>query len=73
MSYGIQCLTINESSVLIKTIDDTHNLAIVTLFLNIGLLLAELIDIKTSSIDWDKKIFPISGHYRRKNPKCLTP
>jgi len=65
MPGSIEYLTINESNALLKAIDDTRDYAIVTLFLNAGLFLSEIIDLKVNSIDWDKRIIYVPGNRKR--------
>lgn len=65
MPGSIEYLNINESNALLKTIDDTRDFAIVTLFLNAGLFLGEIIDLKVNSIDWDKHIIHVLGNRKR--------
>jgi energy-coupling factor transporter ATP-binding protein EcfA2 len=65
MPGSIEYLTINESNALLKAIDDTRDFAIVTLFLNAGLFLSEIIDLKVNSIDWDKHIVRVPGNRKR--------
>jgi hypothetical protein len=65
MPGNIEHLNINESNALLKAIDDTRDFAIITLFLNSGLFLYELIDLKINSIDWDKHVLHISGNRKR--------
>src|SRR3989338_9105067 len=65
MSTNIEHLNINESNALLKAIDDTRDFAIITLFLNSGLFLYELIVLKINSIDWDKHVLHISGNRKR--------
>src|SRR3989339_880127 len=65
MPGNIEYLTINESNALLKAIDDARDYAIVTLFLNAGLLLGEVIDLKVNSIDWDKRILHVPGNRKR--------
>jgi energy-coupling factor transporter ATP-binding protein EcfA2 len=65
MPGSIEYLTINESNAFLKAIDDTRDFAIVTLFLNAGLFLSEIIDLKVNSIDWDKHIIHVPGNRKR--------
>ena len=65
MPGSIEYLTINESNALLKAIDDTRDFAIVTLFLNAGLFLSEIIDLKVNSIVWDKHIIRVPGNRKR--------
>ena len=65
MPGSIEYLTINESNALLKAIDDNRDFAIVTLFLNAGLFLSEIIDIKVNSIDWNKHIIRVPGNRKR--------
>ena len=65
MPGSIEYLTINETSALLKAIDDTRDFAIVTLFLNAGLFLSEIIDLKVNSTDWDKHIIHVPGNRKR--------
>jgi len=65
MPGNIEHLNINESNALLKAIDDTRDFAIITLFLNSGLFLYELINLKINSIDWDKHVLHISGNRKR--------
>ncbi|NQV00498.1 MAG: tyrosine-type recombinase/integrase, partial [Parcubacteria group bacterium] len=60
--------SLNEINSLLKSIDDFRDRAIVTLFLNTGLFLNELTDLKIDSIDWNKKILKISGSRKRELP-----
>lgn len=65
MSGTIEFLTINESNALLKAIDDHRDFAIISLFLNLGLFLSEVIDLKVNSIDWDKRIIHVTGTRKR--------
>ena len=65
MPGSIEYLTINESNALLKAIDDNRDFAIVTLFLNAGLFLSEIINLKVNSIDWDKHIIHVPGNRKR--------
>jgi energy-coupling factor transporter ATP-binding protein EcfA2 len=65
MPGSIEYLTLNESNALLRAIDDTRDFAIVTLFLNAGLFLSEIIDLKVNSIDWDKHIIRVPGNRKR--------
>lgn len=65
---SIEYLSLNEINSLLKSIDDFRDRAIVTLFLNTGLFLNELTDLKIDSIDWNKKILKISGSRKRELP-----
>jgi len=65
MPGNIEYLTINESNALLKAIDDARDYAIVTLFLNAGLFLGEVIDLKVNSIDWEKHILRVPGNRKR--------
>jgi len=65
MPGSIEYLTINESNALLKAIDDNRDFAIVTLFLNAGLFLSEIIDLKVNSIVWDKHIIRVPGNRKR--------
>lgn len=65
MINKLDYLPINESNALLKAIDDTRDFAIVTLFLNAGLFLKEIIDLKVNSIDWDKHILHVPGNRKR--------
>lgn len=65
MPESIEFLTINESNALLKAIDDTRDYAVITLFLNTGLFLRELIDLKVDSIDWDKRLIHVRSQKKR--------
>lgn len=68
MPEVLQYLTLNEVKALINSIDDIRDRAIIILFLNSGIFLKELIDLKNNSIDWDKKIVKIRGNRKRDIP-----
>ena len=65
MPGSIEYLSLNESNALLKAIDDTRDFAIVTLFLNAGLFLSEIIDLKVNSIDWNKHLIHVPGNRKR--------
>ncbi|OGC05158.1 hypothetical protein A2276_04365 [candidate division WOR-1 bacterium RIFOXYA12_FULL_43_27] len=65
---SIDYLTLNETNSLLNSINDLRDRAIVTLFLDTGLFLNELVDLKIDSIDWDKKILKIAGGRKRDLP-----
>jgi hypothetical protein len=65
MPESMEYLTINESNALLKAINDTRDFAIVTLFLNTGLFLGEIIDLKVNSIDWNKHLIHVPGNRKR--------
>jgi energy-coupling factor transporter ATP-binding protein EcfA2 len=65
MPGSIEYLSLNETNALLKAIDDTRDYAIVTLFLNAGLFLSEIIDLKVNSIDWEKHIVRVPGNRKR--------
>jgi integrase len=62
---NIDYLNLNETSALIKSIDEPRDQAIILLFLNTGLFLSELIDLKIDAIDWETKMVVVSG-----DPAC---
>ncbi len=68
MVESIDYLTLNEINSLLKSIDELRDRAIVTLFLNTGLFLNELTELKIDSIDWNKKIIKITGSRKRELP-----
>ena len=61
----IDFLSLDESSSLLKAIDDPRDRAIVTLFLNTGLFLRECVELKVSSVDWEKRTLKIPGQRAR--------
>ncbi len=68
MPASIEYLNTNEIKALLNSIDDARDQAIVTLFLNTGIFLNELVGLKNDSINWDKKILAISGNRKREIP-----
>lgn len=68
MSDGLQYLTLNEINAFLNSIDDFRDRAIITTFLNTGIFLSELIDLKIDSIDWNAKILKVSGGRKRDIP-----
>jgi energy-coupling factor transporter ATP-binding protein EcfA2 len=64
-SGSIEYLTLNESNALLKAVDDQRDFAIITLFLNAGLFLSEIIDLKVNSIDWNKHLLRVPGGRKR--------
>ena len=65
MPGSIEYLTLNESNALLKAVDDARDFAIITLFLNAGLFLSEIIDLKVNSIDWNKHLLRVPGGRKR--------
>ncbi len=61
-------LNINETNALLNAIDDLRDRAIIVLFLNTGVFLKELVDLKNTSINWKTKILAISGNRQRQIP-----
>ena len=68
MPDRIEYLNTNEIKALLNSIDDLRDRAIITLFLNTGLFLNELVDLKNESIKWDKKLLLVSGSRKREIP-----
>jgi energy-coupling factor transporter ATP-binding protein EcfA2 len=68
MSEGLQYLMINEINALLNAIDELRDRAIITTFLNTGIFLSELIDLKIDSIDWNAKLLKVSGGRKRDIP-----
>lgn len=68
MPKELECLSINEINALLNSIDALRDRAIVTLFLNTGIFLRELVDLKNDSINWEKKILAIPGARKRDIP-----
>ncbi|MFC1496347.1 tyrosine-type recombinase/integrase [Candidatus Margulisiibacteriota bacterium] len=68
MPDTVEYLNKNEIDALLKAIDDSRDRAIVTLFLNTGVFLRELVDLKIKSINWEKKMLGISGSRKRELP-----
>lgn len=68
MPNGVEYLIINEINALLNSIDDLRDRAIVTLFLNTGIFLRELVDLKIDSIDWGKKVLAVPGNRKRNIP-----
>ncbi|MCX5751239.1 MAG: tyrosine-type recombinase/integrase [Candidatus Saganbacteria bacterium] len=65
---NIDYLNLNETSALTRSIDEPRDLAIILLFLNTGLFLSELIDLKIDAIDWEKKMVAVTGDRQRQIP-----
>jgi len=61
MDEELRYLSINESNALLRSVKNTRDHAIVTLFLTTGLLLNELHSLTIGSIDWSKKLLHVSG------------
>jgi energy-coupling factor transporter ATP-binding protein EcfA2 len=68
MPDGIEYLALNEINALLNAIDDLRDRAIITTFLNTGIFLSELIDLKIDSIDWNAKLLKVSGGRKRDIP-----
>ena len=68
MPDGFQYLSVNEINALLNAIDDVRDRAIVTLFLNTGIFLSELVDLKNDAINWEKKMLAIPGNRKRDIP-----
>jgi energy-coupling factor transporter ATP-binding protein EcfA2 len=68
MSNWLEYLTTNEINALLNAIDDLRDRAIITTFLNTGIFLSELIDLKIDSIDWNAKILKVPGNRKRDIP-----
>jgi|GEM_PF-862101 len=68
MVASIEYLTKIESNALLKEIPDARNRAIVILFLNTGVFLSELVNLKTGSINWEKKMLAVTGNRQREIP-----
>ncbi|MBU1706113.1 tyrosine-type recombinase/integrase [Patescibacteria group bacterium] len=68
MVNEIEQLNLNEINALLKNTYNLRDRAIIILFLNTGLFLAELLGLKINSIDWDKKLLKLSGSRARETP-----
>lgn len=68
MSEEIVYLAQNEIKNLLSSIDNLRDRAIITLFLNTGVFLNELIDLQVDSVDWEKKILKVLGNRARTIP-----
>jgi len=68
MPDKVQYLTTNEINALLNSIDDLRDRAIITTFLNTGIFLSELIDLKIDSIDWNARILKVPGNRKRDIP-----
>jgi len=68
MTESIEYLNSNEINAILREISNARNHAIVTLFLNTGILLNELVNLKIDSINWEKKMLAISGNRQREIP-----
>ena len=58
----------SEIKALLNQITDTRDKAIISLFLNTGVLLNELIELKVSSINWQSKILRVNSSRPREIP-----
>ena len=65
MSNNNDYLTINEITALQKAVFDSRDKAIIELFLNTGIFLNELVELKTDTINWETKTIHISGKRER--------
>lgn len=68
MNTSIEYLNSNEINAILREINNTRDNAIVALFLNTGILLSELVNLKTDSINWETKMLAISGSRQREIP-----
>jgi hypothetical protein len=68
MPHPVEHLNSSQVADLLAAADDTRDRAILVLFLNTGVFLSELIDLKVDSIDWENKILKISGSRPRQLP-----
>ena len=68
MPEVVEHLSINETNALLKSIDDLRDRAIITLFLNTGVFLNELVQLKIDSIKWETKMLAILGSRQREIP-----
>jgi hypothetical protein len=65
MSNNNDYLTINEITALQKAVMEPRDKAIIELFLNTGIFLTELVELKTDNIDWEKRHLKITGKRER--------
>jgi len=68
MDQPLEYLTINETHALLKAVSETRDKAIITLFLNTGLFVNELIDLTVNDISFDNKTLTINAHRKREIP-----
>ncbi|MFH1684548.1 MAG: tyrosine-type recombinase/integrase [Candidatus Margulisiibacteriota bacterium] len=68
MKNQIEYLNLNEINALLKSIDSLRDRAIITLFLDTGIFLSELLGLKNESLDWDNKRLKLSGKRKREIP-----
>ena len=68
MIDNIEYLNSNEIHALLHEINNSRDRAIVALFLNAGLFLSELVNLKTDSINWETNMLAISGNKQRDVP-----
>jgi DNA replication protein DnaC len=65
MDTSLEFLTINETHSLLKAVLDARDKAIITMFLNTGIFVNELIDLKNDDINFEQRIITITGHRSR--------
>ena len=65
MSEGIEYLSHNELKALLGAVSDLRDRAVIILFLNTGIFLNELVDLKTNSVKWEKKLLAVPGSRKR--------
>lgn len=65
MTNQIEYLNINETNAILKAVSETRDRAIIILFLNTGIFLNEMSQIKIDSINWEKKILSVPGRRSR--------
>jgi len=68
MPDPVERLNTSQVTDLLNAADDPRDRAILVLFLNTGVFLSELIDLKVDSIDWENKILKVSGSRPRQIP-----